>query len=458
MSLIASYILPHCPIAIPDIARGQERFVSKTREAFIEVAKEIAALHPDTIVISSPHAESYRDYFQMADGETATGSLKEYGAPQIHFRLHYDTILRNEITRIAANRKFPAGFEGAEDPALDHGTMVPLYFINNEHQNYKVVCLGVSGLSLLSHYKMGQIIADASKNVNERVVFIASGNMSHCLKKDGVFGYSPEGERYEELLNNALSKANFGSLLTVDRHLLRCAKECGHRAFCLLAGTLDRKSVEVSSYSHESPFGIGYGTYGYRVLGDDASRAFGDLYVSKALFSISEKRANADEYLKIAYEALDQYLNHAQKREMKVSRLLIEKKSGIAVSIYEFGVLRARFVTLEGVENNIAQEIIQNTIKAAKDDAHFDEIRPEEWPYLDVHVSEIGPLECISSSAELDLKKYGVLIKSGSKSGYALPDFTYRNTEEQLLAAKKNALIKENERAILYRFPLINHG
>ena len=143
---------------------------------------------------------------------------------------------------------------------------------------------------------------------------------------------------------------------------------------------------------------------------------------------------------------------------MKVSRLLIEKKSGIAVSIYEFGVLRARFVTLEGVENNIAQEIIQNTIKAAKDDAHFDEIRPEEWPYLDVHVSEIGPLECISSSAELDLKKYGVLIKSGSKSGYALPDFTYRNTEEQLLAAKKNALIKENERAILYRFPLINHG
>lgn len=457
MAILASYILPHCPVVIPEIGRGEERLVAKTADGFMRVAEEIASLHPETIVIASPHAESYRDFFQIADGETATGSFRDYEAMQVHFRFHYDDILRKEISRIAANRKFPAGYEGAEDPALDHGTMVPLYFLNKVYSNYKIVRLGLSGLSLLSHYKMGQIIADAAKNTGKRVVFIASGDMSHCLRKDGPYGYSLEGERYEEALNRILLNANFGSLLTMDKRLIRNAKECGHRVFALLAGTLDRKNIATTFYSHEAPFGIGYGVYGYRVLGEDASRAYGDLYVSKTLFSLKEKKEKADEYLKLAYLTLDQYLNHTEAQKIDVSLPLVEKKSGIVISIYESDVLRAQYATIVPTQINVAQEIIQNTVKAAKSDLYFDPIDAKEYPYLDVVVSEVGPLEAITTSKELDVKKYGVLLRCGLKSGYALPEFTYRNSEEQMKAAREAGGIKEKERVSIWRFPLLSH-
>lgn len=458
MALLASYILPHCPVAIPEVGRGQERALPKTEEGFEKVAKEIASLHPDTIVIASPHAESYSDYFQIADGEMATGSLQEYGAPQIRFRLHYDDALRKAIAQLASARQFPAGFDSCEKPSLDHGTMVPLYFINREYQNYKIVRLGLSGLPLYFHYKMGVIIADAAKKVGERVVFIASGDMSHCLSKDGIYGYRSEGARYEELLSKSLKSANFGDLLRMDRRLITCAKECGHRAFSMLAGTLDRKAIQVTFYSHEAPFGIGYGIYGYTILGDDGSRAFGELYQSKILFSIQEKKERSGPCVKLAYLTLDQFLNRTEAKKAEIPLFMVENQKGVVVSIYEFGTLRARYGTIFPSESNLAQEIIQNTVKAAKDDSFFDPIDAKEFPYLDVQVDEVSLVEPIANARQLDVEKYGVYVKSKTKSGFALPgDPLITSEEKQIRDAKRDARISHGEKTNLFRFVITPH-
>ena len=63
MSVIASFMVPHPPLIIPEIGRGEEKQVEKTIKSYEKVAEEISKLNPETIIISSPHAPYYSDYF-----------------------------------------------------------------------------------------------------------------------------------------------------------------------------------------------------------------------------------------------------------------------------------------------------------------------------------------------------------------------------------------------------------
>ena len=61
-------------------------------------------------------------------------------------------------------------------------------WLNNEYlKDYKVVRIGISGLSPLTHYRFGQCIKEAVEDKN--VLLIASGDLSHCLKEDGPYDY-----------------------------------------------------------------------------------------------------------------------------------------------------------------------------------------------------------------------------------------------------------------------------
>ena len=73
MPILAAYMVPHPPMIVPDIGKGSEKQVEKTIRAYEEIAGEIAALRPETIIVSSPHSVLYADYFHVSPGETATG-------------------------------------------------------------------------------------------------------------------------------------------------------------------------------------------------------------------------------------------------------------------------------------------------------------------------------------------------------------------------------------------------
>ena len=72
MSIIAAYMVPHPPMIIPQIGRGNEKQIQETIDAYRNVAREIATLKPETIIISSPHSVMYSDYFHISPGKNAT--------------------------------------------------------------------------------------------------------------------------------------------------------------------------------------------------------------------------------------------------------------------------------------------------------------------------------------------------------------------------------------------------
>lgn len=259
MPLLAGYMVPHPPIAVPEIGRGEELKIADTLASFDEVAADIASIKPDTVILTSPHSILYRDYFHISPGRSAIGDFGRFGARSVTFSTLYDEELVEAISEEAGKSGIPAGTEGERDPLLDHGTTVPMYFINKRYTGYKLVRIGLSGFSLQTHYDFGKAIRRAIDKTDRRVVFVASGDLSHCQKEDGPYGYQKEGPVYDEKIMNTMGAGDFKSLVNYDETLLDASMECGHRSFTIMGGAFEGLKINTKRLSHEATFGVGYG-------------------------------------------------------------------------------------------------------------------------------------------------------------------------------------------------------
>lgn len=257
--ILAGYMVPHPPIAVPEIGQGEEKKIQSTLDAYAAVARDIAAIQPDTILLTSPHAVMYRDYFHISPGDGAEGNFRQFHAGGVRLSVSYDRELAEAIADEAAAQGFPAGMLGERDRALDHGTMVPLYFVEKAYRDYRLVRMGLSGMPLAAHWAFGRLIAQAVQKVGRRCVFIASGDLSHCQKVDGPYGYDPAGPAYDRQIMEVMGSGAFDRLLDFKEKLLQDSMECGHRSFTILGGAFEGRAVESRVLSHEATFGVGYG-------------------------------------------------------------------------------------------------------------------------------------------------------------------------------------------------------
>ncbi len=264
--LVAGYMVPHPPLAVREVGRGDEKEIQDTLDAFAQVAQDIARLKPETIILTSPHSIAYRDYIHISPGAVAVGDFRQFRAPDVRFSESYDEEFVQALAENCETAGFPAGTQGERDPRLDHGTMVPLYFVNQFYTDYKLVRIGLSGLSLSEHWRFGHLIKETIDQTGRRCVFIASGDLSHCQKADGPYGFQPEGPVYDEKIMDTMGRGDFAALKEFDESLLDASMECGHRSFTIMGGAFDGVEVETKRLSHEATFGVGYGICMYHPL------------------------------------------------------------------------------------------------------------------------------------------------------------------------------------------------
>ena len=146
MSVKGGVMVPHPPLIVPEIGRGEEGKIQATVDAYHQAARKIAQWKPDTVVVISPHSVMYADYFHISPGKGTTGNFARFRAPQVKFRAEYDTEFAGLLEQEAEARDIPAGTLGERDPHLDHGTMVPLWFLDQYDRDYRLVRIGLSGL------------------------------------------------------------------------------------------------------------------------------------------------------------------------------------------------------------------------------------------------------------------------------------------------------------------------
>lgn len=461
MSILAAYMVPHPPMIVPAVGRGSEEQIRATTRSYEQVAEEIAVLKPDTIIITSPHSVMYADYFHISPGKGARGDFGQFRASQVRFEEEYDTELVAAIAQAAGAQGFPAGVMGERERRLDHGTMVPLYFIRQRYQGGKIVRIGLSGLPLSEHYRFGQIIREAVDRLGTRAVFIASGDLSHKLQDYGPYGFAQEGPQYDERIMDVCSRAAFGELFDFDETFCDRAAECGHRSFVIMAGALDGQAVKAKALSHEDVTGVGYGICTFKPGEPDDSRHFLEQYLSKAGEELAARRAQEDPFVRLARASVEHYILRHRKMEMPgdLPAELTARRAGAFVSIHEHGKLRGCIGTISPVRDCLAQEIIDNAVSAAARDPRFSPIRADELKWLEISVDVLGDPEPVSSPDELDVKRYGVIVTKGRKRGLLLPDLDGVDTvEEQISIAKSKAGIADWDKKVeLQRFEVVRH-
>ena len=302
-----AFMLPHPPLIVPDVGRGEEKKIEDTVCAYREAAKRIGEIKPETIVLISPHQTMYADYFHISPGKKAEGDLGQFRAGGVKTEVWYDTEFVEKLCRLADIRGLPAGTMGEREKKLDHGTMVPLYFVEQYWKEYRLVRIGLSGLPLIRHYELGQCIQRAAEALDRKTVLIGSGDLSHRLKEDGPYGYREEGPAYDRRIMDVMGRAAFGELLEFSEDFCEKAGECGHRSFTRMAGALDRIRVEAEVLSYEGPFGVGYGICCFAPCGGDPGRNFGEQHEEKERKEMRERRAKEDAYVSLARKTIEEY-------------------------------------------------------------------------------------------------------------------------------------------------------
>lgn len=450
MPVVEAYMVPHPPIAVPEVGGGEEKKIQSTLDAFDRIARRIAEIRPDTIIVTSPHATMYADYFHISPGRAAKGDLRSFNAPQVRFDVEYDTDLADKIAAAADRAGIPAGTDGERDPRLDHGTMVPLYFINKRYTGYKLVRIGLSGFSLDVHKSLGRAIDSVANRTDKKIVVIASGDLSHCQKKDGPYGYRPEGPKYDSLLMDVMQRCALTELSQFDEDLLDRSQECGHRSFVILSGILDSHEVTCEVLSHEATFGVGYGLAIFSINDDTAS---GNISAKK------EGKDAMDAYVKLARDTIFSYVKGEKLPDLTgLPDEMMNKRAGAFVSVHEFGMLRGCIGTISATCSNVAEEIRENAVSAVSRDPRFSPVREDELDDLEINVDVLGDAEMISSPSELDVKRYGVIVTNGMRRGLLLPDLDGVDTvEQQISIARQKAGIDPSEEVELQRFEVVRH-
>jgi len=169
-----------------------------------------------------------------------------------------------------------------------------------------------------------------------------------------------------------------------------------------------------------------------------------------------------DPYVQLARNTVNTYTNTKHIYDPCPDELtdeMLNTCAGAFVSIHKNGELRGCIGTIAPTQENLAAEIIWNAISAATRDPRFTAITPKELPFLEISVDVLSPRELIASPAELDVKRYGVIVEKDDRRGLLLPALEGIDTvEDQLHIAKLKAGIRDSESGVkLFRFEVIRH-
>jgi AmmeMemoRadiSam system protein A len=451
---VLGIIAPHPPIMVDEVGASEAKVTHASADAMRQLALLLERFAPQTLVVVSPHAPSFSDAFTATTATRLRGDLGGFRAPQIVRDVAGDPALAAAIIQEASAAGLPTvsreEYAPRLDPALDHGVMVPLYFLDPTG-SYPLVVVSFTGLPAEDHAAFGRAIRHAAERVGRRIALVASGDLSHRLLPSAPAGYSPRAHFFDEELMRLLSKQDFHGLATMDTDLREEAGECGWRSFLILGGYLEGSDATGRVLSYEGPWGVGYLTAAFAPAEELADLpAFTPLTGAKG----GTKGNDASEPVRLARATIEQYVREGTTPEpVPFTDPALPARAGAFVSLHIHDMLRGCIGTIAPTQSTLAAEIVHNAVQAATADPRFPRLAEHELDDLDIKVDVLHAPESVDSLASLDPKVYGVITTCGWRRGLLLPDLEGVDTcEEQVAIAMSKGSIRPDETISLERF------
>jgi AmmeMemoRadiSam system protein A/AmmeMemoRadiSam system protein B len=445
-AVLCAVLMPHAPILVPPVGGSRGEAAADTCRAMREVAGKIVSLHPESLVLVSPHSPRRSGAFGLWSGDVLEGSFEPFGAPQVRVKLPNDRRLVSAI--IAGSKARNVVTWSIPSQPLDHGALVPLWFLAEAGWTGPTVIASLNYPDEGGLTSFGEAIAAAAKSLHRRIALVASGDMSHRLTQGAPCGFHPDAHRTDETFIRLIRAGDYRGLQRMDPELRELAAEDAVDSTIIAAAAVDWSAVGHKVLNYEGPFGVGYGV---AVL----------FAPEMPVPSAKEAGCPGNVLPGIARRSVETALRNISEKAPPAAGEYLGAARGVFVTIrHRQGKLRGCIGTIAPACANLVEETWRNARLAALHDGRFESVGLGELPQLRFEVSVLHPPEDVASADELDPRRYGVIVSTpDGRRGLLLPGIEEITTvEQQLLFARQKGRIDPDEPAQLQRFEVDHFG
>lgn len=466
--IVFGALMPHPPIIIPEVGGSNLLEAQATVQGMKELSQEVSRHQPETLVFITPHGNVFSDALSVLTGRAAVqGDLGAFGHPEVKSQHPCDPEFERLLLQQASAEKIQlvgvsenlARAHGLKSE-LDHGILVPLYYLDRAGlTRSRVVAISYGLLPRERLYTFGTLVARVAELLGRRAAIIASGDMSHRLKHKGPYSFHPDGPAFDLKIKELLERGNVEEILELPEPFVENAGECGYRSIIILMGALEGRAFASRVFSYEGPFGVGYLTAGFVPGEPESSRQLLPRIREKNRKEVEARRKEESPIVRWARSCLEAYIKKRERLEpWPELPEELKKPAGAFVSLKKGGQLRGCIGTIMPTQDNLALEIRENAISSGTRDYRFLPVTEGELEELVYSVDVLSPPEPVSSKEELDPKKYGIIVRSGGRTGVLLPDLEGVDTvDQQINIALQKAGIRPDEPYEIERFSVTRY-
>ncbi len=448
-AIVFSGIAPHPPIMVPEVGLDAVINVHDSIAAMAEFTRRLIASGAETVVMITPHAQLKADAFVAYQASILTGDFSKFQAPEVKVNARLDEELLGAIKRESEARAYAVVNVNYE--ALDHGIAVPLYFLLRNGWRGRLVALGYSFLADEDHLRFGSCIESAARGIGRPIAMVASGDLSHRLRKDAPAGYRPTAHLFDLEVVDAIRSGSIARIINLDQDLRRVAGECGYRSLLVALGAVRELTLACEVLSYEAPFGVGY-LVAQITNAESAPPDSVRHTATEAQAPVQDKQM----LLQLVRAAVESFVLTGVPLQAtgEPSGLLVARAACFVSIKTADGQLRGCIGTIEPGRDNLREEVIANAIAAATRDPRFKPVAAAELAQLRYSLDVLTPPEP-AVMAELDAKIYGIVVEDelGEERGLLLPDIEgVDSVEKQIEIASRKAGIPLGAPIKLWRF------
>ena len=261
-------IAPHGDLAIRETCTEETRDLAvATQRAMEEMARRVAAVRPETIVLATPHNVHVEGHMAVLNPSRLSGALDEAANP-VSLTTHVDRDLARAVHTAMNDAGIPTvaiSFGGnvaeeAEAP-MDWGTLIPMWHIARALPDVPVVVVvPARDLTPQAHVGAGAAIVRAAAETGRAIAFVASADQGHGHSRDGPYGFHPESAEFDRRVVDIVRRNALTELIGMDERDVLAALPDSWWQMLMLHGALnadgDGFGADVLAYEAPTYYGM----------------------------------------------------------------------------------------------------------------------------------------------------------------------------------------------------------